>query len=95
MHPRTLDMTSSTILGVELDGRKVLDVVCAENRVRDQHLATSALQLFPLTSVEEHVSHGGGLSVHLERMSSQDDTLGDDSGRVSAHKRAHCHQVRA
>jgi hypothetical protein len=89
-------MTSSTILGVKLDGRKVLDVVFAKNnRVQDQRLISFCRQLSPLTSVEKHVSHSGSLSVHLERMPGQDDTLGHDSGGVSAHERSHSDQVRA
>jgi hypothetical protein len=48
-----------------------------------------------LTSVEEHVSHGSRLPVHLERVSGEDDPLGDDPGRVGAHKGSHGDQVRA
>ena len=48
-----------------------------------------------LTSVEKHVSHGGRLPVHLERMSGEDDPLGNDPGRVGAHKGSHGDQVGA
>jgi hypothetical protein len=37
-----------------------------------------------LTSVEEHVSHCGSLAVDFERMTGEDDPLGDDSRRVGA-----------
>lgn len=45
------------------------------------------------TSIEEHVSNGGRLDVHLERMAGQDDSLGNNSFVVGVQEGAHGNQV--
>lgn len=65
-------MTRPSILCVQFDGGKVLDIV----------------------SVEKHVPDRSRLAVHLEGVSSQDDSLGNDSGGISVHKCSHGYQVR-
>lgn len=99
-------MTRPPILGMQLDRRKVLDIVCVmlkipTIRVSAQLTSTPPQACFEHnvirgpTSVEEHVSHGGRLPVHLERVSGEDDPLGNDPGRVGAHKGSHGDQVGA
>jgi hypothetical protein len=45
-----------------------------------------------LTRVEEHVSHGRGLSVDLERMTAEDDTLRNYASSVCVEETSHSYQ---
>lgn len=50
-------------------------------------------ETFPLTSVEEHVTHDGGAAVYLEGVSAEDNPLQHDTPRIAAEQAAGGHEV--
>lgn len=53
----------------------------------------SEQETFPLTSVEEHVTHNGGAAVYFEGVSAEDNPLQHDTPRIAAEQTPCGHEV--
>lgn len=73
--------------------------VCAERFFNVTNLSVfgvelNRLEVFNIFAVEEHVSNGSSLLVDLDRVTSENDSLGDDARWIGREEASHCYQVR-